>query len=205
MIRFWFLRFDALDRERLRRAESWLDPEERARASAIRDPLGRGEQAGGRALARWCLSRCAPLAPERWRFVEDSRGRPWVDPRQLEGAGLWFSLSRTSGMAVCAVRLGGSVGADVEWDRGSAAAEPWELWTAREAVAKGCGLGLEAAMDPGLSLGDGRFRLPDGALWRAVRVRVPDGWVASLAVPGEAMPQVVAEDAVRAGFGTIEP
>lgn len=196
VVRVWVARWDTVDAGALSRALGWLSEEERAAAAAFRDPLLGGERAAGRALARWCLSRCAPVAPWEWRWVVDGFGRPSADPARSGGRDLRFSLSRASGLAVCAVRVGAPVGADVEREGPGASS-----WCASEAVAKGCGRGLSARVE---SVGGGRW-IADGALWRTSAIALPPGWVGAVAVPGDAAPWVEMVDAVEAGFGTIAP
>lgn len=64
-----------------------------------------------RALVRTVLSRYRPaIAPAAWRFSNNEYGRPFVD----NDRGLYFNLSNTRGLVVCAVANHEAVGVDVE-------------------------------------------------------------------------------------------
>ena len=64
-----------------------------------------------RALVRTVLSRYrTEIAPTAWRFSNNEHGRPFVDNCE----GLYFNLSNTRGLVVCAVANHPAVGVDVE-------------------------------------------------------------------------------------------
>jgi len=68
----------------------------------------------GRALCRHVLSRYAPVPPEEWRFALGSRGKPFVAAPALSSP-LWFNLSHTDGVSVCAVTgAGPEIDIDIE-------------------------------------------------------------------------------------------
>jgi len=121
------------------------------------------------ALVRLCLSRYAPIAPQAWRFTVNAHGRPEVQGLSR----LYFNLSHTDGMALCAVCIEPEVGVDVEdtqrkgetveiADRFFAPTEAaalralpverqrerfFELWTLKESYIKARGLGLSLPLE----------------------------------------------------------
>jgi len=129
-----------------------------------------------------------------WRL--DSFGRP-----RIEGLPADFSISHTSGLAVCAICPGGRVGVDVEpqtlpnaerlrtffakaeWDEIQAAVEPPKaaalLWTAKEAALKADGRGLSLgpsdidARTPSILIRD--------VTWHVSRPDVGYAWTCALA------------------------
>jgi len=66
----------------------------------------------GRALCRYVLSRYAPVPPEEWRFKLGSRAKPAIAAPALFWP-LWFNLSHTDGVSVCAVT---GAGPDIDID-----------------------------------------------------------------------------------------
>jgi 4'-phosphopantetheinyl transferase len=124
-----------------------------------------------RALLRTTLSRYADIPPERWRFVTNAYGRPYV---ANEGAaGLTFNLSHTRKLVVLAVTRGCELGVDTEdtvtrtpplaiADRFFAPEEAASLralpaeqraqrffqhWTLKESYIKARGMGLSLPLD----------------------------------------------------------
>lgn len=142
-----------------------LDDEERGRAARFVFPLHRRAFVAGHALVRVMLGGLVNRPPGSLRFVRDERGRP-----ELAGSGgPSFSLSHTDGMVACAVSESGTVGVDVEGDRGRidihgiagrffAPAEAravrergagafTRIWTLKEAFLKATGEGLRRPLD----------------------------------------------------------
>lgn len=141
---------------------SLLSPDEHGRLATMRDSHRREQFVRGRALCRLVLSRYAPVAPETWRFRLGDRGKPAIASPRLSSP-LWFSLSHSGAVSVCAVTAAGpAIGidierigigdealpvaeqffseAEVEMLRGLTAAQRGEafirLWTLKESVAK---------------------------------------------------------------------
>lgn len=142
-----------------------LAPDERTRLATFVFERDREIALASRALQRWALSRCAPVAPDAWRFTENAHGRPEI--AAPNGHALRFSVSNTRGLVACAVTRGRDLGLDVEEVRAAvpldvvacvfapseraalatAAAEEQpgrfaDLWTLKEAYVKARGLGL---------------------------------------------------------------
>jgi 4'-phosphopantetheinyl transferase len=91
-----------------------LSPDEQTRFAGLRDNRRRQNFVVGRALCRQALSRYAPVQPEEWRFALGSRGKPFVAAPALSSP-LWFNLSHTEGVSVCAVTgAGPEIGIDIE-------------------------------------------------------------------------------------------
>ena len=91
-----------------------LSPDEHARLARLRDDRRRQRFVLGRALCRHVLSRYAPVPPHEWRFALGSRGKPFVAAPDLSSP-LWFNLSHSDGVSVCAVTgAGPEIGIDIE-------------------------------------------------------------------------------------------
>lgn len=168
----WWMDLGQFGPERQVAALSLLDSGERVRHAAFISEPARQQFLAGRALVRTCLSRYGGLSPHEWRFRANRYGRPFVDER-CGPSGLYFNLSHTEGMAVCAIAGFGEIGVDVErCDRHAAIEElgetvlaPAELaqlsaltgaerqerfyrfWTLKEAYLKARGVGLSLPMN----------------------------------------------------------
>ena len=143
-------------------------------------PEGRRQCLVSRVLIRTVLSSYTGDAPAAWEFDANSYGKPAV--HCPAGCPLQFNLSHTTGLVVCAVRLSGEVGVDVE-DLTRRAADPalatnyfapeevallesmpqdeqplrfLQLWTLKEAFIKAKGGGLS------IPLKDFAFSFPPG-------------------------------------------
>jgi len=91
-----------------------LSSDEHTRFAHLSDNRRRQQFVVGRALCRHVLSRYAPVGPEEWRFALGSRGKPVVAAPALS-LPLWFNLSHTDGVSVCAVTgAGPDIGIDIE-------------------------------------------------------------------------------------------
>ena len=93
--------------------EALLDPGERARRDRLLREEDRQEFAAAHVFLRRCLSRCAPVSPQAWRFAREEGGRPVV-AGPAEGLDLRFSLSHAAGWVAVAVARAGPVGVDLE-------------------------------------------------------------------------------------------
>lgn len=103
-----------MEPERLAGLLALLSPDEHERLARLRDPHRRRNFVVGRALCRRVLSHYAPVRPEDWRFGMGKRGKP-VIAAPLVSSPLWFSLSHTDGVSVCAVTgASHAIGIDIE-------------------------------------------------------------------------------------------
>ncbi len=103
--------------ERISALLALLSPDEHTRFARLRDNRRRQQFVIGRALCRHVLSRYAPVPPEEWRFALGSRGKPFVAAPALSSP-LWFNLSHTDGVSVCAVTgAGPEIGIDIDIER----------------------------------------------------------------------------------------
>ena len=111
----WYVRPETVvDRRNLvARYERLLTPEERARKLRFRFEDRRFEYLLTRVLVRTVLSRYTDVAPEQWKFANQTDGRPEVvEPRPA--AAPRFNLSHTAGLIACLVARDRDVGVDVE-------------------------------------------------------------------------------------------
>ncbi len=149
------------------------------------------------------------VPPGQIRFLQDLGSKPVV----ADAAGIDVSLSHTRGFAACAVSQHGRIGVDVEAAARSVEIETlresvftnaerrmldecavnkraermvW-LWTAKEALLKGCGRGLAippASIDLRWS-DSGELAIAafsEGREWKLVRFRVDEEFLGSLAL-----------------------
>ncbi|MEW4568921.1 4'-phosphopantetheinyl transferase superfamily protein [Tautonia sp. JC769] len=148
--------------------EGWVSNDELLRSRRFRSTRDQHAFLATRILVRSVLSRYEAIAPAHWRFATGRYGKPRIaDPPVVPP--LYFNLSRTSGMIVCAVsRTCELLGVDVErWDQGAEnlviadryfapselaalrslpdqdqAARFMMLWTLKESYLKAMGVGL---------------------------------------------------------------
>lgn len=111
----WHYQHDSsIGPERISELAALLSPEEHTRMANLRDNRRRQQFIAGRALCRHVLSRYAPVALDQWRFALGSRGKPSIAAPALSSP-LWFNLSHTDGVSVCAVTgAGPEIGIDIE-------------------------------------------------------------------------------------------
>jgi 4'-phosphopantetheinyl transferase len=114
-VHIWRHDYDAaMGPERIAALLSQLPPDEHERFARLRDDRRRRHFVVGRALCRHVLSRYAPVRPEDWRFALGSRSKP-VIAAPVMSPPLWFSLSHTEGISVCAVTaITPEIGLDIE-------------------------------------------------------------------------------------------
>ncbi|HEX8706057.1 MAG TPA: 4'-phosphopantetheinyl transferase superfamily protein [Myxococcaceae bacterium] len=171
-VHVWIVEPEKITEPRLlERYHALLDSSERERHQRFHFEKHRHQFLVSHALVRLSLSRYAPVPPEAWSFTLGTHGRP-----EVTGQGtprLYFNLSHTDGMAICAVSLEPEVGADVEdtlrhgmtvevADRFFAPTEAatlralpeerqrerfFELWTLKEAYIKARGMGLSLPLE----------------------------------------------------------
>lgn len=149
-------------------AEAALSAQERARMRAFKHPLRAREFVAGRFLAKQVLARFSPGSePAQWALRPGHWGQPVV-LGPCAGLGVSLSHCRQDGqlcVAALAFDLGTPMGLDLERRRQASDASvakrltPRErelvcaedglavLWSAKEAVAKACGLGVFRTSD----------------------------------------------------------
>jgi len=193
-IDLWWFPLDPPGAECLERATALLGPAERTRLRQFDRPEAAGLFALRRAIRRVILAESLGCGPGEMRFDEPEGAKPRVSHPAAD----WqFSASDTAGLGVIAVTRGAPVGADVEAGRtvdeagfGRRILTRAEremlremsrkdlrqrvllrLWTAKEAVLKGIGTGLDlgAMRQIGVSWD------PGVGVWQAVSPEIPDG------------------------------
>lgn len=152
--------------------DALLTPDERTRHGRFHFERDQRLFLATRALVRTVLSQYAPVAPADWRFGAGEHGKPHIAPPRAPH--LWFNLSNTRGLVVCAVSLAHeALGTDVEaidrrgellaiadrsfspFERAALRALPAEAqlarffayWTLKESYIKARGLGLALPLD----------------------------------------------------------
>jgi 4'-phosphopantetheinyl transferase len=169
-----------------------LAPDELRRVEGLaRSEVGR-RWLTSRGALREILGAELGLSPASIRLTSDAHGRPGLDP-EVHSTNLDFNLSHSAGLALVATAAGPRVGVDVERlrdrdplrvaDRYFSPAEVKAVraapeaerpavflryWTAKEALAKGLGLGLR--------IESGQLELAPGADGRLAAVRAPGDW-----------------------------
>lgn len=145
-----------------------LSETEQARCRRLRSADDRASFITAHALERTVLSLHEPtIAPERWQFVRDDRGKPRLAP-PFDQTGLAVSVAHTVGAAAVCVVRSASCGVDIERERADfdyltvarrcmpereihdiqrqGVSTFFTCWTLREAVAKLTGDGVEASL-----------------------------------------------------------
>jgi len=89
-----------------------LTEEERGREARFYFEQDRHRYLITRALLRTTLSRYADIPPERWKFVTNTYGRPYISNKSVTN--LTFNLSHTRKLVVLAVARGCELGVDTE-------------------------------------------------------------------------------------------
>jgi len=174
LVDIWSLRYTVEEIADLVRLWSQrLPPEERARARRFHFSKDRSQYIAARALIRTALSRYAAPRPSDWRFTSGPFGRPTISIPLVKPS-IYFNLSHTDGLIVCAVSVAHeAVGIDVERrDRACMCMELSDVafsqdelcvleglphheraleclvrWTLKESYAKAIGIGLRASFD----------------------------------------------------------
>jgi 4'-phosphopantetheinyl transferase len=210
----WRVRLDPGDREAQMRAV--LSPDERERLVRL-DRTGVGRRwLVSRAALREILATELGTDAAQVALKLGEHGRPGLDP-DAHASELDFNLSHSGELALIAVAEGLRIGIDVEKPRGrdplrvagryfspaevdairAAGDRPDEFlryWTAKEALAKGLGLGLQAPRgDLELAVLPGGTMVPVRLAkeWRLVELTdLPDVYRGTLAVDNEATPIV---------------
>jgi 4'-phosphopantetheinyl transferase len=169
IIHVWMAQQDAFDLAVLEPlCLNWLTESERHRLNRLKLARHRQQFLLSRFMLRSVLSAYEPdIAPGDWRFVQNSHGKPALDPA-VHDAGMHFNLSHSRGRLALAIARHPLLGVDIECSererrvsriasRYFSAQETgellslsgparlarfYELWTLKEAYIKACGLGL---------------------------------------------------------------
>jgi 4'-phosphopantetheinyl transferase len=94
----------------LKHYRSLLNAEERVRWQRFKFEKHQHQYLVTRALVRTTLSRYAPIMPKEWAFSNNKYGKPEISPPQ----NLFFNLSHTHSLIVCAIVREKNIGVDVE-------------------------------------------------------------------------------------------
>jgi 4'-phosphopantetheinyl transferase len=206
----WRVRLDR-DEQSVRALGRHLSADEMERYERLRDSAVGRRWLVSRAVLREVLAAELGVSPAAVRLQVGPHSRPGLDPAAHQ-CGLDFNLSHSGELALVATARGMRVGVDVERlrrgrnplriaDRFFSPAEveavravpppdrPWAFfryWTAKEALAKGLGLGLQApsaelelAQQPGGTMVPVRL----AGDWRVVELAdLPRGYCGALAV-----------------------
>jgi 4'-phosphopantetheinyl transferase len=115
IVDLWYYFHKSIDDSALLAAhESLMTPEECARYRSFYSEHDRKLFLATRALVRVVLSRYAEVAPGEWRFAAGRYGKPYIAHPTVTPP-IYFNLSNTDGLAVCAVSTAHeSIGIDVE-------------------------------------------------------------------------------------------
>ena len=185
--------------------EALLSDEERARQQAMLGEDNRRMFLATRALVRTTLSHYGDRSPQAWEFESSPRGKPQLKHMPQQGP-LYFNLSNTQGLVVCAVsRQFSQLGVDVEaigrdanfegvarrmfaptelaqWrarPQASQAEGFFRYWTLKESLVKATGEGISMAwrdLSFSLALGDPAFAQGLAASWRDPTLQASGDW-----------------------------
>ncbi|MGH7391157.1 MAG: 4'-phosphopantetheinyl transferase family protein [Candidatus Rokuibacteriota bacterium] len=198
-VHVWRARLD-VDPPTLARLAATLPLDEQSRAAAFRSARDAARFVAAHAGLRAVLARYLRVPPREIRFAVGPHGKPGL----TGGADLTFNLSHADDLALCVVARQRAVGVDVERVRddladtrvaarvlsgreaavlaaasaGRRTAAFFDLWTRKEAYAKGLGTGLAVLEHVEV--------VPDPAGWMLVPLAPGPGFAAALAVEGGA-------------------
>lgn len=172
-IHIWFLNHGLIfDKKIIKKCFSIIQHDELMKYEKFRHEESKFQYLLTRAFVRIVLSRYACVKPTEWQFNKGKFGRPYVS-FPLHCRPLYFNLSHTSGLIVCAISKNPLIGVDVEsTDRNDLTSETIKLcfssseiarinlfsniesseyimsyWTLKEAYTKALGLGMSLPFD----------------------------------------------------------
>ncbi|MCK5897787.1 MAG: 4'-phosphopantetheinyl transferase superfamily protein [Methylococcales bacterium] len=90
--------------------KSLLNTEENIRWQRFKFEKHRHQYLATRALVRTTLSKYVPIKAQDWQFLKNDYGKPAISPPQ----NLFFNLSHTENLIVCAVSRQKNIGVDIE-------------------------------------------------------------------------------------------
>jgi 4'-phosphopantetheinyl transferase len=205
----WLVDLDADDLDKAESARL-LSADEHDRAWRFTFALDRQRYIASHAALRSVLGSYLHLAPERLQFVRDRAGKPELMPCGARSS-VQFNLSHSDGMALIAVTRGRQIGVDVErvrddfgyvdvarwfFSRAEMAAlmalpfnvrrhSFYQCWTAKEALAKARGTGLDGTrndIDIVWTDTDGLRITSTSPHWRVAALHAGQGYVAAVAL-----------------------
>ena len=208
-------RIDLTNPPRVGRASTLLSADEHERAGRLRSAAGRARFERSRMALRAILAGYLDTPPEELVFDYGESGKPSLPPARASTPGeptLWFNLSHSEDLALCAVGESGEVGVDIEsvralsdfkrlaqrhfspaelrhWSASTgddALLEFFRIWTRKEAMLKAAGFGLSRPLERVDTL---EGILEDVAYW-LLDVRPGEGFTGAVAcanVPSEVL------------------
>lgn len=206
----WFVRPENLSEAQMGALRGLLSLDEQSLAERFRRPRDCALSIIGRGIARLCLSEYAEVEPADWRFVTGRHGKPSVEPSQPS---LFFNVSHTPGLVVCAVSRDTEIGVDTERTRVRGhmpGAADLRDWVAKEAIAKAICLGFALPFDHLTRESDSDYRLAPNApvesgtaeRWHILRPSVSPEHEVAVAVPQteSGLPRVAVIDVCESGL-----
>lgn len=168
----WTFSTDAVSTDLQGYMRTCLTEEEKIRVSKFIRPNDRVLHLCARAFLRHVLSRYNEVSPSAWTFKQNEYGKPFISNLNDDEA-LYFNLSHTQGMVVCAVGQTEAIGVDVEsvardldclrlaesvfapaeiealqaCDEAGRAELFFRFWTLKESYIKAVGMGLSHPLD----------------------------------------------------------
>ncbi|TVP57454.1 MAG: 4'-phosphopantetheinyl transferase superfamily protein [Nodularia sp. (in: Bacteria)] len=111
----WRINLDVSEAQR-QNLLATLSSDEVSRANRFHFQEHRQRFIAGRGILRSILGRYLDIKPQQVLFDYQERGKP-VLADTLAKSGLWFNLSHSQGLALCAVSYQGRIGIDLEYMR----------------------------------------------------------------------------------------
>ncbi|QOV21208.1 4'-phosphopantetheinyl transferase HetI [Anabaenopsis elenkinii] len=163
----------------------------------------------GRGILRRILGRYLGIQPQQVQFDYQERGKP-VLADSFSKSGLWFNLSHSQGLALCAVNYHRQIGVDLEYTRRSCDIESlakrfflpreyalmrslsgqqqqetfFRYWTCKEAYLKATGEGLGKLEQAEINLSPTEPARLHKSQWSLFELNPEEDYLAAVAVAG---------------------
>jgi 4'-phosphopantetheinyl transferase len=186
-----------------------LSSDEVARANRFHFQQTREHFIAGRGILRSILGRYLGIEPQQVRFDYQERGKPVLGDT-LGKSGLWFNLSHSQGLALCAVNYARQIGVDLEYTRRSCDIESlakrfflpreyalmrslsgqqqqetfFRYWTCKEAYLKATGEGLGKLEQAEINLSPTEPARLHKSQWSLFELNPEEDYLAAVAVAG---------------------